>query len=114
MRLVIVEHPYAGNVELNLRYGRACMADCLMRGEAPFASALLYTQPGVLDDTKPTERALGIAAGLEWGRWAEATVVYSDLGVTRGMRTGIDHAERQSRPVEYRRLGGKWESPSPE
>ena len=64
MRLVIVESPYAGDVEENVRYARACLADCLARGEAPFASHLLYTQPGVLDDDVPGERALGIAAGF--------------------------------------------------
>ena len=29
MRLVIVESPYAGDVELNIRYARACLRDCL-------------------------------------------------------------------------------------
>ena len=38
MRLVIIESPYEGDVETNLRYLRACMADCLHRNEAPFAS----------------------------------------------------------------------------
>jgi hypothetical protein len=57
-RLVIVESPFAGDVAANLSYGRRCMADCLRRGEAPFASHLLYTQPGVLDDSLPEERQL--------------------------------------------------------
>lgn len=57
MILVLLESPYAGNVELNVTYARACMRDCLKRGEAPFASHLLYTQPGVLDDLVPNERA---------------------------------------------------------
>jgi hypothetical protein len=54
--LVVVESPYAGNIERNLRYLRACMADCLRRGEAPFASHGLYTQPGVLRDELPKDR----------------------------------------------------------
>ena len=49
-RKVILESPYAGDVETNLRNARAAMRDCLLRGEAPYASHLLYTQPGVLDD----------------------------------------------------------------
>jgi hypothetical protein len=108
MRLVIIESPYAGDVERNLRYARAALADCLRRGEAPIASHLLYTQPGVLDDTKPDERKLGIAAGLAWGRVAEATVVYDELGLTRGMAEGIGRAHVEGRPVEVRRLGGEW------
>ena len=42
MVLVLLESPYAGYVERNLAYARACMRDCLLRGEAPFASHLLY------------------------------------------------------------------------
>ena len=38
MKLVIVESPFAGDTERNIRYARACLADCLRRGEAPFAS----------------------------------------------------------------------------
>jgi hypothetical protein len=108
MRRVIIESPYAGDVERNLRYLRACMADCLRRGEAPFASHGLYTQDGVLDDTVPAERALGITAGFAWRRMADATVVYMDLGVSSGMRFGVTDADRIGCPIEYRELGGEW------
>lgn len=104
MRLVIVESPYAGDIEKNVRYARAALADCLARGEAPYASHLLYTQPGVLDDTVPEERTLGIKAGLRWGRLADATVVYDDLGVSSGMKQGIERAAREGRSVEYRSI----------
>lgn len=106
IRLVIVESPFAGDVSRNLAYARAAMADCLSREEAPFASHLLYTQPGVLDDDVPAQRAYGIAAGLAWGERADATVVYGDLGISRGMAQGIDRAKACRRPVEYRSLPG--------
>lgn len=109
MRKVIVESPYAGDVERNTRYARAAMHDCLMRGEAPYASHLLYTQPGVLDDDVPEERTLGIEAGLVWGEAAEATVMYTDLGVSGGMKLGEERARAAGRPVEYRTLPG-WDS----
>lgn len=109
MRRVVLESPYAGDVDRNLRYLRAAMRDCLLRGEAPFASHALYTQPGVLDDAEPEERRLGMAAGFAWRPVAEATVVYADLGVSLGMRAGISDAETAGRPVEYRSLpGGSW------
>jgi len=108
MILVLVESPFAGDVEKNLRYLRAAMRDCLLRGEAPFASHALYTQPGVLDDQVPNERALGIEAGLLWGRHAAKTVVYEDLGISKGMTFGIARAESEGRVVERRRLGGEW------
>jgi len=104
---VIIESPYGGDVERNVRYARACMADCLSRGEAPFASHLVYTQPGVLDDTVPAERELGIQAGFAW-RAGARTVVYTDLGVSAGMVQGIYHAQSVGSDIEYRTLGGEW------
>ncbi len=104
MRLVIVESPYAGDFEHHVAYARAAMRDCLARGEAPYASHLLYTQPGVLRDHDPAERRLGIEAGLAWGKAAEATVVYDDLGISPGMQQGIDRAVAAGRVVEFRWL----------
>lgn len=106
--LVIVESPYAGDVVRNVAYARACLRDSLRRGEAPLASHLLYTQPGVLDDDKLDERAQGIAAGLEWGTAGDMTAVYTDLGISRGMELGIAAAQADARPIERRQLGGEW------
>lgn len=109
MKRVIIESPYAGNVELNLRYLRACMHDSLVNhGEAPFASHGLYTQPGVLVDRIPAEREAGIHAGFAWRELADATVVYTDLGISKGMQYGIEHAAKHGKPIEYRTLGGVW------
>lgn len=102
MKLVIIESPYAGDVKGNTQYAQWAMRDALKRGEAPFASHLLYPQPGVLDDDLPEERQIGIAAGLAWGKKAEATVVYIDRGMSTGMRQGIHHALAHGRKVIYR------------
>jgi hypothetical protein len=107
LRLVILESPYAGDIDMHTEYARACLRDCLMRGESPIASHLLYTQPGVLRDSKPEERMLGIKAGLAWVQVADATVVYVDHGISAGMRQGIDKAADHGLPVETRRLGQK-------
>lgn len=85
MKLVILESPYAGDVEANLTYARSALADSLKRGEAPIASHLLYTQPGVLNDLLPDERALGINAGLAWRAVAQGAVFYVDRGWSSGM-----------------------------
>lgn len=106
MALVAIESPYAGAIEVNEAYARACLADCLARGENPYASHLLFTQPGVLDDLDPAQRALGIEAGLQWASDAGAAcVVYRDLGISEGMQRGIDRAFDEGRAVEYRELG---------
>ncbi len=106
MKLVIIESPYAGDVELNLVYARRAVADSLARGEAPIASHLLYTQRGILDDTIPEQRAQGIEAGLAWGKHAELTAVYVDRGMSAGMVLGMQRAALEGRPVEVRRIGG--------
>jgi hypothetical protein len=104
VRRIILESPYAGDVARNVDYARAAMRDCLLRGQAPMASHLLYTQPGVLKDSIAPERQLGILAGLSWGAVADATVVYYDLGISPGMQQGIDDARRAGRRVEFRTL----------
>jgi len=106
MKLVVIESPFAGDMENNLLYLRAAMRDCLGRNEAPYASHALYTQPGVLDDTNPKERKLGMEAGFAWGRIANKTVVYTDLGMSGGMEKGVEMAKLAGRSVEYRKLPG--------
>lgn len=106
MRLVIVESPYAGTspaeVDSNVKYARRCLLDCLQRGEAPFASHLLYTQ--VLDDNDAAQRTFGIAAGNAWIRAADAIVVYTDHSITPGMHMGIAAARQAGIAIEYRRI----------
>lgn len=106
MRRVILESPFRGSTpeetEKNKAYARDCMMDSLRRGESPLASHLLW--PGILDDAKPEERALGIEAGLAWGPVAEMTVVYMDRGMSPGMRHGIERAAKERRPIQYRSL----------
>jgi hypothetical protein len=108
MRLVILESPYAGEtaeeINGNIEYARRCVRDSLMRGEAPIASHLLYTQPGILDDSIPEEREQGINAGLAWRKVAEASVVYIDHGISRGMSFGIAAAEAAGLDIEIRRI----------
>jgi len=104
LKRVIVESPYAGDVEANVDYARACVRDSLLRGEAPIASHLLHTQPGILDDTLVAERRMGVAAGLAWADVAELVAVYVDRGISPGMSEAIAYARAIGVPVEHRRL----------
>jgi hypothetical protein len=112
---VDIESPYAGGsdeeLRRNLLYGRACTRDSLMRGEVPFASHLFYTQPGILDDNIQEERDMGIEAGKELIEALPGitTVVYEDLGISKGMEYGIERALNNGRNVIYRTLGEGWE-----
>ena len=109
MKRVIVESPYAGktvkSIKMNEMYGEMCLHDCLVNhNESPFASHLLYTRKYVLRDDIPEERKLGIEAGFEWRDVAEKTVFYVELGITDGMKLGIDDCIEKERDYELRSL----------
>lgn len=114
MKLVVLESPFAGKSKLapvaalqrwlNRRYARRALRDCVLRGESPIASHMLLTQPGVLRDEDPLERAAGIACGHEWMRVADAVVFYIDKGMSGGMTAGLRAAKAEGLPVEFRRL----------
>jgi len=105
-RRVVIESPLRGEVERNVLYADACMLDSLRRGEAPFLGHLLY--PRVLDDAREADREAGIAAHVAWIRGGELVAVYTDLGVTEGMRKAVALAFSLRMPVEYRELGPDW------
>jgi len=101
MKLVILESPYAGNVQRNIEYARKCVKDSIMRGESPIASHLLLTQEGILDDSIPEEREMGIKAGLAWKKVADRHVFYVDYGMSKGMK---DAEKSSNLPIEYRKI----------
>lgn len=118
MRRVILESPYKGrgdteeararDRELNIIYAKFCARDCLQRGETPYGSHLMIATNDILNDDDEAERTLGIEAGLAWGEVAEASVVYTDRGVTSGMLAGIRAAQARGKPVEMRELPDYW------
>ena len=103
----VIESPFAGDIAANLRYLRAAMRDALVNHqEAPYASHALYTQDGVLNDSDPAERALGIAAGFTWAEAAQKVAVYGDLGISPGMAQAIERHKANGLVVEYRKVSG--------
>ena len=98
---VIVESPFAGGFA-NVKYARECVRDCIQRGESPFASHLLYTQKGLLDDKIPEERKKGIDAAIGWLEVADFVAVYMDLGVTPGMIVGLVRAVKGGKSIKLR------------
>jgi len=109
MKRVIIESPYAGTpeqIKINVRYARACVLDSLMRGEAPIASHLLYTQEGILRDEIPGDRQMGMDAGHAWLIGCDLVAVYTDLGLSMGMVVGASRARDAGKPIEMRTLAG--------
>lgn len=104
MKLVVIESPYAGDVDGNVRYAKLAVLDCLARGESPYASHLFFTQDGLLDDTRADHRRLGIEAGFAWGQAAESVVFYVDRGWSKGMIEGYRVAYFRGAHIEIRSL----------
>lgn len=105
---VVIESPLNAptreGIEENKAYAKRAFCDCVSRGEAPYASHLLFDQPGLLDDLVLRDRNLGINLGLEWGRLAHKVVVYADRGVSKGMQLGMDFYRHHGLPIEFRYL----------
>lgn len=99
---VVLESPYAGNIERNIRFARKCMRDCIMRGEAPIASHLIYTQDGILNDDIDIERSLGIAMGLTWAKEADYAVFYTSKGWSTGMKSAKEFYDTIGMPYVIR------------
>ena len=104
MKKVILESPYAGDIERNTKYARLCVRDSLLRGESPIASHLLYTQDGILDDDIPIERTRGINAGLAWILVADKHVFYIDYGYSKGMTYAREESIKMGDVVEERKI----------
>lgn len=102
MKTVIIESPYAGNIEENLEYARLCLKDSLNRWEAPIASHLLYTQ--VLNDNIPEERKLWIEAWLAWVWNADLQVFYIDKWISKWMQYALEDAIEQGMRYEFRKI----------
>lgn len=112
MKLVVVESPLAAgrgwNRQHHTKYARLCLADSLDRGEAPFASHLLYPKSagGPLSDLDEEERHRGIFAGLAWAGRADLGVFYMAMGESPGMTAARAFYRDHGIPTEDRT--GKW------
>ena len=101
---VVIESPFAGNLDVNVEYARQCLLHSLNLGESPLAFHLLYTQ--VLDDTVPALRNKGITLSFEWHKKADLIALYSDLGVSAGMKLAIEFALKNKIKIEKRFILG--------
>ena len=101
---VIIESPFKGRDKFqlwsNIQYARLCVRDSILRGEAPIASHLLYTQPDILNDDIPAERTLGMGvvfSGLLWRNYVQSTRI---TGISSGMEAGI-RAQEFGKEIVY-------------
>jgi len=108
MKLIAVESPYGdkNNITImrNINYLRACLRYVHLRGNAPYASHAISTQPHVLNDRDEKERDTGIEAGQAWSDRADERWVFADLGISKGMEYGIARAKKIGQPIRIIRL----------
>lgn len=106
MKIVCLESPfkpsaadvarYAGTyseaelLRQNLIYARLALLNSLMRGEAPLASHLLYTQ---VWSERDDLRDAGIKAGIEMHHRCDMVALYADLGISSGMGLASNNAK---------------------
>jgi len=108
---VIVESPYSGDIEENIKYALLCMKDSYTRGEAPFLSHLLYTRIPSGEHISDSDsrhqymtREYGLSCCLEWRKVASKTILYVDNGISSGMKQAKEEAEKMGQPVEIRKI----------
>jgi hypothetical protein len=106
MKRVFICSPYRGDRDRNADYLEAAITDSLGRGEAPFAPHGLY--PQWLDDDDLSQRELGIACGLAFLNVCDLIAIYTDLGMSEGMRAEERYATMIGTPIEYRSAGAPW------
>lgn len=108
MKLISVESPFAptatSTTDEHIRYARKACRFVALKGYSPYASHLFFTQPGILDDTIPEERELGIKGGKAWEVHAEESWFFLDYGMTKGMKYGLDEATRLGRGIRFFRF----------
>jgi hypothetical protein len=106
---VIIESPFKAETkvqqEIHIQYARKAIRHSLNKGEFPFASHLLYTQPGIFNDEIIEERELGINANLEIIKRADLVAIYSDYGISEGMLKAIAHCVAYGIPMVSRYIG---------
>lgn len=98
----VVESPYAGDTEDNLKYLKGLLLWCVKFGYAPWASHAVYTQKGVLIDEIAEQRTAGIEAGLLVASFAQYTILGTEKGISKGMQYGMANAQKAKRQIIYK------------
>jgi len=90
VKRVFICSPYHGDIERNLEIARKLSRAVALQGHMPIAPHLLF--PQFLDDNDDTQRDLAMAFCQELVLACDAIVVYTNGGISPGMRPEIDAA----------------------
>ena len=96
--------PYRGatkeEVEKHIEYAKELTRTVLIKGFSAVTPHLYITN--CLNDSKPEERKLGLAASLEILKKCDVIYVGQRYGISEGMAAEIKEAEKLGIPVFYR------------
>ena len=90
-----------------MAYARECLRDSFLRSEAPSRVTCFTPNPACWTTRFRRSARWASTPVSAWGVEAEATVVYVDHGISRGMQYGIERAHRRGARVELRALDPK-------
>lgn len=112
--IVMIESPYSGDIDRNVRYLLLCMTDAgLLHNELPYASHCYMTQHPrcknfyVSDYDKKWDvwtRETAIESSQRMRHRCDKTVFYTDRGWSRGMQAAKAYCQSHGLPFEERRL----------
>jgi len=120
----MIETPYSGDIDRNVRYLLLCMAEAgMLYNELPYATHSYMTQHPrcktmYVSDYDPKwnvwTRESAIEAGQRMRHRCDRTVFYIDLGWSNGMKAALVYCQLHGLPYEIRRLNYKnleWKIP---
>jgi hypothetical protein len=114
MSVAMIESPYSGDIDRNIRYLALCSFDAgILHDECPYASHASMTQHPrsknmfVSDYDKKWDvftRDKAIHMSQRMRKRCDKTVFYIDLGWSNGMKEAIKYCEKNGLPYEERKI----------
>ena len=96
-RLCFLASPLAGDTQSNIALAQTLSAELCAKNVMPIAPHLLCTQ--FLDDTKPSERQLGLKIAMRLLPHCQVLLVYTPLGIAKGMQSELTAAMTLRLPI---------------
>lgn len=119
VNVVSVESPYSTSnghtLRTNIAYATACVKDAALRGESPFASHLLLTRTLMSDGSSDfisdevaelwgASRDVCIALTHASRLRCDAIVLYTDIGLSSGMKAAVEAVDTFNKESKYRKI----------
>lgn len=98
--LVFICSPLRGDYIENQKRAKGYCREAIMAGYIPIAPHVYFTQ--FLDDTVESERILGIDCGIALLDKCSEIWIYTERGISDGMKTEIEHAKQKGIKLVWR------------